>query len=69
MTNKERYEKLKQAEELIRDVEFSYKEGEEPRRLLFRVVINVFSVTGILNGYLTELREKVRKETGNSYYV
>jgi hypothetical protein len=69
MTNKERYEKMKKAQELIREVEFSYKEGEEPRRLLYRFVVHSFSVTGMLNGFLTELREKVRKETGNNYYV
>jgi len=46
-----------------------YKEGEEPRRLLYRFVVHSFSVTGMLNGFLTELKERVRKEENNPYYV
>ena len=69
MTNKERYEKLKKAQELVREVEFSYKEGEEPRRLLYRFIVHNFSFTGMLNGLLTELRDKVRKEENNPYYL
>lgn len=61
MNDQQRHAKLVEAQKLIREVEFSYKEGEEPRRLLYRFVVNSFSNVGILNGYLTELKDKAEK--------
>ena len=69
LTNKQRHEKLKQAEALIREVEFSYEDGNETRRMLYRFVVNTFSFTGVLSGLITGLRDEVRKEENNPYYL
>jgi hypothetical protein len=58
MNDQQRYAKLKQAEELIRDVEFSYPVGSEERKLLYRHIVNNYSFIGELAGYLIELKAK-----------
>lgn len=58
MNDKQRYEKLEQAQKLIREVEFSYANGDENRTLLYQFVVNSFSLIGSLNGYLVGLKER-----------
>lgn len=69
MTNKERHKKLKQAKALIREVEFSYPTGHLRRRLIYSAVVQIFSITGFLGGLISELRDQVRKEENDQYYV
>lgn len=58
LNDKQRYEKLEQAQKLIREVEFSYANGDENRTLLYQFVVNSFSLIGSLNGYLVGLKER-----------
>lgn len=57
MTDNERLEKLEQAVRLIRDVAFSYKEGEYPRRMIYRVMVDCFSLN-FIGALMTELKRK-----------
>ena len=46
MANSMRLAKLKQAEDLIREVEFSYPQDSNIRRMLYSAVVQVFSFGG-----------------------
>jgi hypothetical protein len=60
MDDKERLEKLEQAEKLIREVEFSYPVGSDIRRNIFKSVVDTFGFSGILSNIMLDLRKKVR---------
>ena len=49
MTDKERIEKLSQAEKLIREVEFSYPENSYERSIIYHSVAHAFSIIGYPN--------------------
>ena len=63
MTNAERLKKLEQAEDLIREVEFSYPIGNETRKLIYTVVVNTFSFIGLISGIKDDLRKAIKEET------
>lgn len=57
MTDNERLEKLEQAVRLLRDVEFSYKEGQYERRMIYRVMVDSFSLN-FIGALMTELKKR-----------
>lgn len=50
MTNETRLEKLRQAENLIREVEFSYPVGHSIRSTLYKFIVDNFSWLGVICG-------------------
>lgn len=62
MNNKTRLEKLKQAEALIREVEFSYPQGDPVRRQLYKVVVDTFSYCGSLDQVMAGLKQAIYQD-------
>lgn len=62
MTNKERIDALKEAEALIRSVEFSYPVGSEIRQGLYRAVVISFGMGSTFNRILNDLKDAYLKE-------
>jgi hypothetical protein len=60
--NEERLTKLRQAETLIREVEFSYPVGDPVRLMIYRVIVENFSLTKIGN-LISQLKASI-----NSYH-
>ncbi len=60
MTDQERFEKLEQAHELIRAVEFSYPNGSDIRHQYYRAVVAMFGFGGTLSNIMLDLRKKVK---------
>ena len=58
MTDQERLEKLEEAVRLLREVEFSYPSGHYDRSMMYKIMVDSFSLTGIGN-LMTELKKKV----------
>ena len=76
MTNKERLDRLEQANKLIREIEFSYPVDDPIRKAIFKVVVDTFSYLGTLAPIMDGLEraikdEKVKKcvllECGHAY--
>ena len=61
MTNKHRLEKLKQAESLIREVEFSYPQGHPIRQDLYRLVVNTFSFIGPMPNIMKSVEQEQKE--------
>lgn len=59
MTDQERLDALEEAQRLIRKVEFSYPYGHDTRRMIYKVMVDSFSLTQIGN-LMTQLKKKVR---------
>jgi len=66
MTNKERLRKLEQAVSLIRDVEFSYEYGTPNRSMIYRVMVESFSITDV-GQLMTELRNDKSCDDGHNW--
>lgn len=62
MNNTERLAKLKQAESLIREVEFSYPHDEQARRLLYQAIVNTFGTLGQVSLVVDWLKESIKRE-------
>lgn len=62
MTNKERLHKLQQAEKLIREVEFSYPQGDTTRQTIYRTVVHTFSFIGSLSSVMEGLKTAIKVE-------
>lgn len=62
MTNEERLHKLNEAERLIREVEFSYPQGDEIRRRIYCSIVSTFSYMGELNPVIDGLKAKIKEE-------
>jgi hypothetical protein len=60
--NRTRLAKLKEAERLIREVEFSYAHGSDERTRLYRVVVQTFSFLGALHSLVTSLKLEILAE-------
>ena len=56
MSDQERLDKLEGAKRLIREVEFSYKYGDDMRLRLFAVVADTFGIGGSLSVVMTRLK-------------
>lgn len=67
MTNQERLDKLKQAQDLIRDVEFSYPIDHPIRNIIYRMVVSTFSFLGCLDCVLSQLKSEIVKESTTDF--
>jgi hypothetical protein len=47
LSDRERFEKLTQAKELLREVEFSYEVGDPIRDMIYKVMVDSFSLMKI----------------------
>lgn len=62
MTNADRMTKLKQAEDLTREVEFSYPQGDPTRQRLYKVVVDTFSFMGCLDPIRRDINREAMKD-------
>lgn len=62
MTNLERLTKLAEAQNLIREVEFSYPHGDPIRRTIYNMIVNTFSCIGSLHVIIEELENNIKKD-------
>lgn len=60
MTNEIRLAKLKQAENLIREVEFTYSIGDERRIWLYGAVVQIFSDGGLIDTVRTWIKDDMK---------
>jgi len=62
MRNETRLEKLKQAEDLIREVEFSYTQEHHIRRTIYRAVVYTFSVLGPISNVVDFINAEIKED-------
>lgn len=62
MTNQERLAKLNEAISIIRDVEFSFEQGSQERRLLYKFVVDHFSLVGPFVNLMDQLKMDAEDE-------
>lgn len=62
MDNQTRLSKLKEAETLIREVEFSYPQDHPIRAAIYRVVVNTFSFMGSLDHVRNWIKDAIQAE-------
>lgn len=69
MNNEDRLQKLKYAEELIREVEFSYPTDHPIRKTIYCQIVHVFSFMGDIGRIMAQLKEEIQKEKANRFVI